>query len=146
ITLLEYGVNPSTITSSYQTLSEYFATPKKHRVFPTPPYNPVIKFLPIPRDNPHYNRSHNPHAIICLLSDSSLTTLAYPSSVPISGSAYHPSISLHHPIADSIHVSAVARPRWMVMKPLPPQEPFIQGGAELHHQKRRFENRLIGKS
>lgn len=146
ITLLEYGVNPSTITSSYQTLGEYFASPKKHRIFPTPPHNPCIKFLPLPKDDPHYNRSHNPHAIICLLSDSSLTTLAYPSSMPLSGALLHPSLSLHHPKADWVHVSPIDQQRWKIMKIIPSPEPFIQGGAELPQDLRRDQNRLLAKS
>ncbi|KAI5842507.1 lethal giant larvae like, C-terminal-domain-containing protein [Morchella snyderi] len=145
MTLWDLGVTPNMLTSSYQIISDYFASPKRQRCLPTPIDVDVVDFCLVPRTSPHYAGSHDPMAIIALLSSGELTTLRFPDGQPLSpATILHPSLSLCHPFATYANLSAINRQRWlgMVEKRDKPKE-MIVGGIEHPKPLRRYENRTV---
>lgn len=145
MTLLDLGLTPNMLTSSLQIISDYFASPKRQRCLPTPIDVDVVDFCLIPRISPHYAGSHDPVAIIALLSSGELITLRFPDGQPLSpATLLHPSLSLVHPFITHTNLSAINRQRWlgMVESRDKPKE-IVIGGIEHPKPLRRYENRTI---
>ncbi|KAI9771462.1 MAG: hypothetical protein M1840_002082 [Geoglossum simile] len=145
ITFLELGLTPNYATSSWQILSDHFASPKRQRIFPTPPSAEVIDFCLIPRSSPYYAGAHDPVAVLGLLSSGEIVTLEFPSGQPISPTNnLHLSLSLVYPFAHRIDLAAIKRERWLDMSEK--RDLFTQivvGGAEATHPLKRHQNRNI---
>ncbi len=145
LTFLELGPTPIYTTSSWQVLASHFETPKRQRILPTPPMAEVIDFCPIPRTSPYYSGSHDPIAIIALLSSGEMVTLSFPSGHPISPTnQLHVSLSFVHPFVNRIDHSLIERTRWLGMTEKRSSGPLIlKGGAEAQHTLKRYESRNV---
>ncbi|KAH0537260.1 hypothetical protein FGG08_005922 [Glutinoglossum americanum] len=145
LTFLELGLTPNYSTSSWQILSDHFASPKRQRIFPTPPNAEVIDFCLIPRSSPYYAGACDPVAVLALLSSGELVTLSFPSGQPIPPTNnLHLSLSLVHPFAHRTDFSAVKRERWLGMiEKRNHFTPIVIGGAGATHPLKRYQNRGI---
>jgi syntaxin-binding protein 5 len=145
LTFFDFGITPVYATSSWQILSNFFASPKRQRILPTPPGAEVIDFCLIPKSSPHYAGAHEPIAVIALLSSGELVTLAFPTGQPIEPANYlHPDLSFVHPFANRIDLAYVSRERWLGMtETRKSNKPWLTGGAEGVYPLKRFEKRSI---
>lgn len=145
LTLFEMGRTPIYATSTWEVLTQYFDSPKRQRILPTPPGAEVIDFCLIPRTSPHFAGAHDPIAAIALLSSGELLTLSFPSGMPISPTnQLHPSLTLVHPFIKHIDIAQFERERWLGMTERRQKGPLIlKGGVEGARTLRRFEDRNI---
>jgi hypothetical protein len=145
LTFFDLGPTPNYQTSSWQALSNHFATPKHQSKLPTPPNAEVVNFCLVPRSSPHYAGSHDPIAVLTLLSSGELITLSFPSGHPISPTnMLHLSLSFVHPFVNKLALVSVDRTRWLGWKEKRSQGPkFLVGGAEARKHMKRFENRNV---
>lgn len=145
LTLFEMGRTPVYATSAWETLATYFDAPKRQRVLPTPPGAEVVDYCLIPRTSPHFNGSHDPIAVIALLSSGEMLTLSFPSGIPISPTNQLPvSLTFVHPFIQSLGTTQVQREKWMGLQERRQQgPPILQGGAEMPSHLRRYETRTI---
>ena len=145
LTLFEMGRTPVYSTSSWDIFRQYFESPKRQRILPTPPGAEVIDFCLVPRATPHFAGAHDPVAMIALLSSGELLTMSFPSGMPISPTnQLHPSISFVHPFIKRMGVAQIGRERWLGMTERRQQgPPILRGGAEMPGHFRRYENRDI---
>ncbi|KAK3718754.1 Lethal(2) giant larvae sro7 [Vermiconidia calcicola] len=145
LTLFEMGRTPVYATSSWEAFTNYFESPKRQRILPTPPGAEVVNFCLVPRSSPHFSGAHDPIAAIALLSSGELLTLTFPSGMPISPTnQLHISLSLVHPFVKRVHVAQAGREKWLGLQERRQQGPTIlNGGAELPRHMRRYERRSI---
>ena len=145
LTFFDLGPTPVYATSSWQILSNHFASPKRQHVLPTPPDAEVVDFLLIPRSSPHYAGSHDPIAVITLLSSGELVTLSFPSGHPITPTnLLNISLTYVHPFVNKTALACIDRTRWLGMRENRVHgPPFVMGGAEETHPLKRFESRNI---
>lgn len=145
LTFLDLGPTPNYSTSSWQILSDYLARPKQHHVLHTPPKAEVVDFCLIPRMSPHYAGSHDPMALLALLSSGEVVTLSFPSGRPISPTnQLHVSLSYVHPFVNRIALASIDRTRWLGMTENRSHgPPMMTGGAEATHSLKRYESRNI---
>jgi syntaxin-binding protein 5 len=145
LTLFEMGRTPIYATSTWDVLAQYFDSPKRQRILPTPPGSEVVNFCLIPRTSPHFAGAHDPIAIIALVSSGELLTLSFPSGMPISPTnQLHPSLTLVHPFVKRINITPSERERWLGMTERRNTGPLIlQGGAEMTRHIRRHDVRDI---
>lgn len=145
LAFIEYGLTPNYQTSTWDFLTNFFRNPKRTHILPTPPNTKVTDFLIIPRTSPHYAGSHDPIAVIAILSSGELTTVSFPTGHPISPSnQLHVSLSLVHPFVTKFALANVERTRWLGMKESRQRGPnFLLGGAEATKPMKRFEDRNI---
>ncbi|KAI9794669.1 MAG: hypothetical protein M1835_006483 [Candelina submexicana] len=145
LTFLELGPTPNYTTSSWQILSSHFESPKRQRILPTPPMAEVIDFCPIPRTSPYYSGSHDPIAVIAILSSGEIVTLSFPSGHPISPTnQLHISLCFVHPFINRIEHSLIERTRWLGMTEKRSSGPLIlKGGAEAQRTLKRYESRNV---
>ena len=145
LTFMDLGPTPNYSTSSWQILSDYLAKPKGQHVLPTPPKAEVVDFCLIPRMSPHYAGSHDPIALLALLSSGEVVTLSFPSGRPISPTnKLHVSLSYVHPFVNRIALASIDRTRWLGMTESRSQgPPVLTGGAEATHSLKRYESRNI---
>ncbi|KAI9724957.1 MAG: hypothetical protein M1812_000233 [Candelaria pacifica] len=145
LTFLELGPTPNYTTSSWQILSTHFESPKRQHILPTPPTSEVVDFCPIPRASPYHSGSHDPIAVIALLSSGEIVTLSFPSGHPISPTnQLHVSLSVVHPFVNCIEHSLIERTRWLGMTEKRSNGPLIlKGGAEAQHSLKRYDSRNV---
>lgn len=145
LTLFEMGRTPTYATSTWEALAQYFGSPKRQRILPTPPGAGVVDFCLVPRTSPHFAGANDPIAAIALLSSGELLTLSFPSGMPISPTnQLHPSLTLVHPFIKHIEIAQFERERWLGMTERRQHGPLIlKGGAEGPRTLRRFEDRNI---
>lgn len=145
LTFLDLGPTPNYSTSPWQSLSDYLARPKQHHVLPTPPKAEVVDFCLIPRMSPHYAGSHDPMALLALLSSGEIVTLSFPSGGPISPTnQLHVSLLYVHPFVNRIALASIDRTRWLGMTENRSHgPPIMTGGAEATHSLKRYESRNI---
>ncbi|KAH0558384.1 hypothetical protein GP486_004956 [Trichoglossum hirsutum] len=145
LTFLELGLTPNYATSSWQVLSDHFASPKRQRILPTPPNAEVVDFCLIPNSSPYYSGAHDPVAVLTLLSSGEIATLRFPSGQPIPpANNLHLSLSFVHPFVHRIDLAAVKRERWLGMiEKRDNFTPIIVGGAGATHTLKRHQNRNI---
>ncbi|KAI9870075.1 MAG: hypothetical protein M1830_004715, partial [Pleopsidium flavum] len=145
LTFLDLGPTPNYATSSWQILSEHFAGAKQQRVLPTPSKAEVIDFCLVPRTSPHYAGSHDPIAVLALLSSGEVVTLSFPSGHPISSTnKLHVSLSYVHPFVNRIALASIDRTRWLGMTENRNRgPPILIGGVEATHILKRYESRNI---
>ncbi|EMC99976.1 hypothetical protein BAUCODRAFT_145304 [Baudoinia panamericana UAMH 10762] len=145
LTLLELGLTPTYTTSSWEFLAQFFETPKRQRILPTPPGAEVVEFCLIPRSDPHFAGAHDPIAIIALLAVGELLTLTFPSGMPITPTnQLHPSLTFVSPFLKRVNVAQMGRERWLGMTERRQQgPPMLRGGVELPRHLRRYESRNI---
>jgi syntaxin-binding protein 5 len=145
LTFFELGPTPVYATSSWQVLTTHFETPRRQRILPTPPHAEVVNFCLIPRSSPHYAGSHDPIAVISLLSSGELVTLSFPSGYPIPPhNQLHLSLSYVHPFITNISLAYIDRTRWLGLRENRQQGPkFLLGGAEGQKALKRFEKRNV---
>ena len=94
--------------------TQYFASPKRQRILPTPPGAEVVNFCLIPRSSPHFSGSHDPVAVIALLSSGELLTLTFPSGMPISPTNQLPlSLTFVHPFVKRLGIAQAGREKWL---------------------------------
>ncbi|KAK5131379.1 hypothetical protein LTR08_000982 [Meristemomyces frigidus] len=148
LTLFDMGRTPNFATSTWDSLSQYFETPKRQRILPTPPGAEVVDFCLIPRTTPHFAGAHDPIAVIALLSSGELLTLTFPSGMPISPiNQLHLSLTYVHPFVKRIGVAQIGRERWLGMTERRAQGPLIlKGGVEAPRHLRRHESRNIAQT
>jgi syntaxin-binding protein 5 len=145
LTLFEMGRTPVYATSSWQIFSQYFESPKRQRMLPTPPNTEVIDFCLIPRSSPHFAGTHDPVAILALLASGEIVSMSFPSGYPISPTnQLHISLTFVHPFLTSINMAPIERGRWLGMIEKRTIGPLIlQGGAPAPRPVKRFESRNI---
>ena len=145
LTLFEMGRTPIYATSTWDILTQYFDSPKRQRILPTPPGAQVVDFCLIPRNSPHFSGAHDPIAVIALLASGELLTLTFPSGMPISPTnQLHLSLTLVHPFIKRLGIAQTDRERWLGLAERRQQGPLIlRGGAEGPKQLRRSERRNI---
>lgn len=145
LTLFELGRTPVYATSSWEVLAQYFETPKRQRILPTPPGAEVISFCLIPRTSPHFAGAHDPIAVIALLGSGELLTLSFPSGMPITPTNQLPvSLTFVHPLVRRISIAQTGRERWLGLQERRQQGPVItNGGTELISPAHRYERRNI---
>ncbi len=145
LTFLDLGPTPNYATSSWQILSDHFAGANRQRILPTPPKAEVVDFCLIPRTSPHYAGSHDPIAVLALLSSGEVVTLSFPSGHPIPPTnQLHVSLSYVHPFVNRIALASIDRTRWLGMTENRTRGPSIlTGGAEATHTLKRYESRNI---
>ncbi|WEW55196.1 Lethal(2) giant larvae sro7 [Emydomyces testavorans] len=145
LTFFDFGPTPNYQTSSWQLLSNYFASPRHETKLATPPNAEVINFCMIPRSSPHFSGWQDPIAIIALLSSGELVTLSFPNGHPISPTnMLHLSLSFVHPFVTKMALASVDRTRWLGWTEKRAQGPkFLVGGADAKRHMKRFESRDI---
>ena len=145
LTLLELGNTPPYLTSSWDALSEHFASPRRQRILPTPTSAGVIDFCPIPKTSPHYHGANDPIAVIALLETGELALLSYPDGRPLSPTHLLPiSLALVHPHFNLLNVTLFNRQRWLGMEEKRVKPPaFLEGGSPLCKPTRRHETRTV---
>lgn len=145
LALFEMGRTPVYATSSWDVLANYFDSPKRQRVLPTPPGAEVVDYCLIPRSSPHFAGAHDPIAVLALLSSGEMLTLSFPSGMPISPTNQLPvSLTLVHPYIRSITSTHIGREKWLGLQERRQQgPPILQGGLEAPAQLRRYEGRTI---
>jgi syntaxin-binding protein 5 len=145
LTFIDLGPTPNYQTSSWDVLARHFQHPKRMHVLPTPPNAEIVKFLLIPRTSPHFAGSHDPIAVITLLSSGELVTSSFPSGHPITPTnQLHVSLSLVHPFITKTALACIDRTRWLGMREIRQHGPnFLIGGAEGTKPMKRFENRNV---
>lgn len=145
LTFLDLGHSPVYQTSSWDALTQHFRSPKRVHVLPTPPNAEIADLLLIPRSSPHYAGSHDPIAVLVLLSSGELITLSFPSGHPIPPTnQLHISLSFIHPFVTNTAIARIDRNRWLGMREVRQHGPsFLTGGAEQTKTLKRFESRNI---
>ncbi|KAK5126380.1 hypothetical protein LTR85_010616 [Meristemomyces frigidus] len=148
LTLFDMGRTPIYATSSWEVLTQYFDSPKRQRILPTPPGAEVVDFCLIPRATPHFAGAHDPIAVIALLSSGELLTLTFPSGMPISPTnQLHISLTYVHPFVKRVNITQLDRERWLGMTERRAQGPLmLKGGAESPRHLRRYESRNIAQT
>lgn len=147
ITFFDLGVTPNYQTSTWQALSDHFASPKHTTTLSTPPNAEVVNFCLIPRVSPHFTGAQDPLAVMILLSSGELITSSFPSGHPISPSnMLHISLSFVHPFINKFALSTVDRARWLGWHEKRAQGPKFQiGGVEAKRSMKRFEDRDLAQ-
>ena len=145
ITFIDLGHTPVYATSSWDALTQHFRAAKRVHVLPTPPNAEIADLLLIPRSSPHYAGSHDPIAVLTLLSSGELITLSFPSGHPVTPTnQLHISLSFIHPFVTKTALSRVDRNRWLGMREVRERGPaFLLGGVEPAKTMKRFESRNI---
>ncbi|KAF8458256.1 putative snare-dependent exocytosis protein [Kalaharituber pfeilii] len=145
LTLLELGNTPPYLTSSWEVLSEHFASPKRQRILPTPTSTGVVDFCLIPKASPHYHGANDPIAVIALLDSGELALLNYPDGQPLSPTYLLPiSLTLMHPHMNLFDITLFRRQRWLGMVEKRAKPPlFIEGGSPLCKPNRMNETRIV---
>ncbi|EEP82627.1 conserved hypothetical protein [Uncinocarpus reesii 1704] len=143
----DLGPTPNYQTSSWQILSNHFASPRREIKLGTPPNAEVVNFCLIPRSSPHFAGGQDPIAVLALLSSGELVTLSFPSGHPISPTnMLHLSLSFVHPFITKMSLASVDRTRWMGWKEKRAQGPKVLiGGAVAKRHMKRFESRDIAQ-
>ncbi|ETN37850.1 uncharacterized protein HMPREF1541_07473 [Cyphellophora europaea CBS 101466] len=145
LSFIELGPTPVYQTSSWDALANHFRNPRRVHVLPTPPSADVAEFLIIPRSSPYYNGSHDPIAVLVIMTSGEVLTMSFPSGHAISPTnqlGVH--LTFIHPFVTKIALSSVDRTRWLGLKELRNHGPlFVQGGVEGTRPLKRFENRNI---
>lgn len=145
LTFFDLGPTPVYATSSWDILSRHFALPRHQHVLPTPPNAEVVDYCLMPRSSPHYAGSHDPIAVITLLSSGELVTLSFPSGHPLTPTnLLHLSLTYVHPFVNRTALACIERTRWLGMRENRSHGPkFLMGGAEAKHPLKRFERRNV---
>jgi hypothetical protein len=145
LTLIELGRTPNYTTSSWDVLSQHFASPRKQRILPTPPGAAVVDFCLIPRISPHFAGAHDPLALLCLLNSGEIVSMSFPSGYPISPTNQLPlSLTYVHPFITSIQLETVERSQWLGLTEKRDHGPkFVHGGIEASRPMKRYERRNI---
>ncbi|KIY02561.1 uncharacterized protein Z520_01026 [Fonsecaea multimorphosa CBS 102226] len=145
LTFIELGPTPNYQTSTWDYLANHFRHPKRTHVLRTPPNAAINMFLLIPRTTFHFAGSHDPIAVMTVLSSGEVITLSFPSGHPITPSnQLHVSLSFVHPFITKTALAFVDRTRWLGMREVRQHGPhFLIGGAEGIKPLKRHENRNI---
>lgn len=145
LTFLDLGHTPVYQTSTWDALTQHFRSPRRVHVLPTPPNAEIGDLLLIPRSSPHYAGSHDPIAVLVLLSSGELITLSFPSGHPVTPTnQLHVSLSFIHPFVTKTALARIDRNRWLGMREVRQHGPsFLNGGAEQTKALKRFESRNI---
>jgi syntaxin-binding protein 5 len=145
LTFFELGRTPVYSTASWQLLSDHFENPKRQRILPCPPGTEVIDLCFIPRSSPHFAGAQDPLAIIALLASGEITTLSFPSGMPICPTNQLPlPMIMAHPFINHATLAPVERTRWLGMTEKRQHGPLlVTGGAEANYPMKRFEHRNV---
>lgn len=79
LTYMDFGPPPSSLVSD--SMSNYFARPRKQRILPT--FSNPLSFTVIPRSSPYYNGTHEPIVLLGLLETGELTAYSMPDCQPL---------------------------------------------------------------
>ncbi|KAF8431861.1 putative snare-dependent exocytosis protein [Terfezia claveryi] len=145
LTLLELGNTPPYLTSSWEVLSEHFASPKRQRILPTPTNAGVVDFCLIPKTSPHYAGANDPVAVLAILESGELALLNFPDGQPLSPTYLLPvSLCLVHPQMNLFNVTMFNRQKWLGMEEKRVKPPvFLEGGSPLCKPNKRYEIRTV---
>ncbi|KAF3930897.1 hypothetical protein ABW19_dt0206125 [Dactylella cylindrospora] len=145
LTLFDFGMAPSNITSSWQQISEHFGSPKRQRVLPVPLSSDVIDFCLIPRTSPYHAGSHDPMAIIVLLASGEIATLRFPDGSPVSPAGMmHVGLGMVQPKPTYVDVLSINRERWLgMLESRDKPDQYFRGGAEARRLLRKIQDRSI---
>lgn len=147
LTFFDLGMTPNYQTSSWQVLSNHFASSTHPTTLSTPPNAEVVNFCLIPRSSPHYTGVQDPIAVLTLLSSGEIIALSFPSGHPISPTnMLHLSLSFVHPFVNKLAMTSVDHTRWLGWREKRAQGPkFVTGGTPAKRPTRRFEHRDIAQ-
>lgn len=144
LTFLDLGITPNYATSSWQILADHFGSPKRQHILPTSLGADIVSFCLVPRSSPHYAGSHDPIAIVTVLTSGEVMTWGFPAGEPMPANELHVSLSLVHPSAHRMDLTEVERSMWLRMKESRERGKFsLKGGAEAAHPSRRYVRRPI---
>ena len=148
LTLLELGNTPPYLTSSWEVLSEHFASPKRQRILPTPTNAGVVDFCLIPKTSPHYAGASDPVAVLAILDSGELALLHFPDGHPLSPTYLLPvSLCLVHPQINLFNVTMFNRKKWLGMEEKRVKPPvFLEGGSPLCKPNKRYEIRAVAQT
>ncbi|RPA84584.1 hypothetical protein BJ508DRAFT_236147 [Ascobolus immersus RN42] len=148
ITVINFGATPVALTAGPQVWADYFARAKP-RTLVTPVGTPVVEMCVIPRGSPHYGGGLDPVAVVCLLANGTLATVAYPNGETVRAAEYyHPSVAMMHGQIGEVYSRVIERNQWLKMKEAFVERPgklapFVVGGADVKRSMRRDEDRLV---
>lgn len=145
LTFIDLGLTPNYQTSTWDYLAGHFRNPKRVQILATPPNTQVTTFLPVPRISPHFAGSHDPIAVLTVLSSGELLTMSFPSGHPITPTnQLHVSLSFVHPFITKTALAYVDRTRWLGMREVRQHGPnILLGGAAGTKPLKRHETRNI---
>ncbi|KAK6363025.1 hypothetical protein TWF730_000474 [Orbilia blumenaviensis] len=145
LTLIEFGVAPSNITSSWKQITEHLSNPKRQRFLPVPNNIDVVDFCMLPKTSPYHAGSHDPSGVMVLFTNGDIATLRYPDGEYMSPAAMmHPSMAMVHPKPFSMEVSPINREKWLGMVAVRDKpEAYFKGGANAKRMTRRYQDRSI---
>lgn len=148
LTLFELGNTPPYLTSTWDVLSEHFASPKRQRILPTPTHAGVVDFCLIPKTSPHYAGANDPVAVLAILDTGELSLLHFPDGYPLSPTYLLPvSLMLTHPHINLFDVTMFNRQRWLGMEEKRDKPPgFLEGGSPLCKPNKRYDTRMVLKT
>ncbi|TGJ71006.1 hypothetical protein EYR41_003011 [Orbilia oligospora] len=145
LTLIEFGVAPNNITSSWKQITEHLGNPKRQRFLPVPHNIDVVDFCMLPKTSPYHAGSHDPSAVMVLFTNGDIATLRYPDGEYLSpASMMHPSMAMVHPKPFSMEVTPISREKWLGMVAIRDKPAdYFKGGADAKRMTRRYQDRSI---
>ncbi|KAK6509259.1 hypothetical protein TWF481_004018 [Arthrobotrys musiformis] len=145
LTLIEFGVAPNNITSSWKQITEHLGNPKRQRFLPVPHNIDVVDFCMLPKTSPYHAGSHDPSAMMVLFTNGDIATLRYPDGEYMSPAGMmHPSLAMVHPKPFSMEVAPINREKWLGMVAVRDKPAaYFKGGADAKKMTRRYQDRSI---
>ncbi|RVD80907.1 uncharacterized protein DFL_008791 [Arthrobotrys flagrans] len=145
LTLIEFGVAPNNITSSWKQITEHLGNPKRQRFLPVPHNIDVVDFCMLPKTSPYHAGSHDPSAVMVLFTNGDIATLRYPDGEYLSPAGMmHPSMALVHPKPFFMEVAPISREKWLGMVAIREKPAaYFKGGADAKRMTRRYQDRSI---
>ncbi|KAK9478801.1 lethal giant larvae like, C-terminal-domain-containing protein [Lipomyces japonicus] len=145
MTFMDFGPLPAYQITTYQAMSEYYASPRRQRIYPVSTGADPVDFLMIPKSSPFYAGNKEPTALVAILSSGELYSIEYPSGAALPVAAmFPPSLCWIQPRVSALTVSAIRREQWIgMMASKRAIEPMLTGGAPLRKRLRRFDIRNI---
>ncbi|KAK6536254.1 hypothetical protein TWF281_000497 [Arthrobotrys megalospora] len=145
LTLIEFGVAPNNITSSWKQITEHLGNPKRQRFLPVPHNIDVVDFCMLPKTSPYHAGSHDPSAVMVLFTNGDIATLRYPDGEYLSPAGMmHPSMAMVHPKPFSMEVAPISREKWLGMTAIRDKPAaYFKGGAGATRMTRRYQDRSI---
>ncbi|KAK9450747.1 lethal giant larvae like, C-terminal-domain-containing protein [Limtongia smithiae] len=146
ITFMDFGSTPVVQITSYQVMGQFYAQPRRQRIYPVPPGAEPVDFIMVPRSSPFYNGCQDPVALVAILSSGELYSIEYPSGAALPVAAmFPPSLCWIQPRITRVCVAQVRREQWIGMMASKKQDvpPMLTGGAPGHNRLRGYDMRNI---
>ncbi|BFZ59097.1 Lethal(2) giant larvae sro7 [Saitoella coloradoensis] len=152
LTLLDFGPLPGGFTKAPtpQQFTEYYSMPRRTKILPTMSSAMPLDFVVFPYATPHYLGTHNPTALLVLLSTNELALLGFPDGRALDpAQVLPPALALLAPRALHVAVTPVTREKWLGMtggnngKSAGPGDQLLIGGAPARQRLRAFGHRNV---